>query len=414
MKKQIIILILIIIYLQSWSQKIITTTTAKCDDKLYMTIPGRWKTDHDYPGSPGFSRTEQQEAFKRLDAIQALVFEAYPEPIGLDAVWHRNQLANGFWAQQIKYSRNPDGSISADDLKGISTGKYEYRSLYFRYLCSSSSNGPKREVVPDAETATWLIVEINPTMAGIGTGSTQDSMRINGLPVYRRTPAVEQWKGHDFFYEPGGTRNSGAVMIYRQGAQPHLPVTRKQYLDYCFPWLDKFYDEMIRVTLAEMPVRSKEEQDATKNKWLNKIDQDYKNNPTKKEAARKNYLDSYKTDEQMRDEKKDLFIKQKAETLKLYEKELEKTTREGLLDSPAIIHDWHPLTAEVPIFMTEAEGGGMLVTFNPAYWRKDLPKYVPQFIWMHWNCQPIAATQNLKKRIEEYFPIEKLQAMIDK
>ena len=409
MKKQIIIFFLGI-QLPS-SGQIITTTTANCDDKLYMTLDGKWKKTNDVSGSSGFSKTEMQEAVKRLDAIHQLVLEAYPEPKGLDAVWHRDLISNGFWGQQIKYSRNPDGSVGADDLKGISTGKYSYSSLFFNYYCFNDA--PKREVKVNGETGTWLIVEINPTLAGVGNGSNLDSMTINGLPVYQRIPAKERWKGYEFFNQPGG-RNFRAVMICRKGGQPHIPVTRKQYLDYCIPWLDKFYDEMIRVALAEMFVRSKEEQDAIKNKWLNKIDQDYKNNPTKKEAARKKYLDSYKTDEQLRDEKKDILLKQKVETLKLYEKEMEKTTREGLLDSPAIIYEWHPLTKDVPIFMNEAEGGGMLVTFNPAYWRKDLPKYVPQFIWMYWNCQPLAATQDLKKRIEEYFPIEKLQAMIDK
>jgi len=409
LKKQLIIFFLGI-QLQSSGQTI-TTTTANCDDKLYITIDGKWKYKHDYPGSTGFSKTEQQETFKRLDAIQQLVLEAYPEPKGVDALWQRNQIANGFWAQQINYSKEPDGSIKADDIKGIPTGKYSYSAGFFHYYCLNDA--PKRELRVDGETGTWLVFEINPTLVGVGNGSTKDSMTINGFPVYQRNPTMERWKGYEFFNQPGG-RNLRAVMIYRRGGQPHLPVTRKQYLDYCIHWLDKFYDEMIRIALAEMPLRSKEEQDAIKNKWLNKIDQDYKNNPAKKEAARKNYLDSYRSDEQLRDEKKDILIKQKAKTVELYEKELEKTTKADLLDSPAIIYEWHPLTADVPIFMTEAEGGGMLVTFNPAYWRKDLPKYVPQFIWMYWICEPGAVAQHLKKRIEEYFPIEKLQAMIDK
>lgn len=377
-----------------------------------MTLNGKWKKTNDVSGSPGFSKTDQQEALKRIDAIHQLVFDAYPEPRGLDALWHRGQIANGIWGQQIKYSRNSDGSISADDIKGISTGKYYYTASFFQYYCFNDA--PKREVKVDSETGTFVILEINPTIAGLGSGTTQDSMTINGLPVYKRYAAKEKWKGYELFYQPGGSLNFRGVMIYRRGGQPHLPVTRKQYLDYCFNWLDKFYDQMLQVALVEMFVRSKEEQEAVKNKWLNKIEQDYKNNPAKKESARKNYLDGYKSDEQLREEKKEIMMKQKTKTLNLYEKELEKTTREGLLDSPAIIYEWHPLTADVPIFMTEADGGGMLVTYNPAYWRKDLPKYVPQFIWMYWTCEPGAPQQDLKKRIEEYFPIEKLQAMIDK
>ncbi|HET6271661.1 MAG TPA: hypothetical protein VFG32_01645 [Bacteroidota bacterium] len=407
-----ITLVLVSIHLQSYCQGVITTTTANCDDKLYMSLDGKWKTKHDYPGSPGFSKTEQQETFKRLDAVHKLVFEAYPEPKGVDAVWHRTQIANSFFAQKIKYRKEPDGSFTGDDINGNSTGKYSYTASFFHYYCFNDA--PKREVRVSGETSTWLSIDVNAALPGLGSkGSDMDNMTIKGYQVYQRYPAKETWKAYEFFHQPG-SYNFRGVLICRRGSQPYLPVSRKQYLDYCIPWLDKFYDQMLQGILSEMPVRSKEEQEATKNKWLNKIDQDYKNNPTKKEAARKNYLDSYRTDEQLRDEKKDKVMKLKATTLKLYEKEMEKTTREGLLDSPAIIYDWHPVTADIPIFMTEAEGGGMLVTANPSYWRKDLPKYAPQIIWMHWTWNSGAVGENFRKRIEEYFPIEKLQAMIDK
>ena len=69
MKKQITTSLLVMFHLQSYCQQIITTTTANCDDKLYMTLDGKWKTRHDFPGSQGFSKMEQQEASKRLDSI---------------------------------------------------------------------------------------------------------------------------------------------------------------------------------------------------------------------------------------------------------------------------------------------------------------------------------------------------------
>jgi hypothetical protein len=72
------------------------------------------------------------------------------------------------------------------------------------------------------------------------------------------------------------------------------------------------------------------------------------------------------------------------------------------------------LTESIPIFITEKEGGKMLVTENPAYIRKDLPKHVPQFFIVYWTIGPGDPGEDLRKRIVEYFPIEKLQAMIDK
>lgn len=115
-------------------------------------------------------------------------------------------------------------------------------------------------------------------------------------------------------------------------------------------------------------------------------------------------------------EKADRMKKMAGPALKRYRDELEKTARENLLDSAAILFDMHPLaeTPGIPIFKTEREGGKMLITENPAYIRKDLPKYVPQFFILHWTYNPGGATAYFGKRIEEYFPIEKLQAMIDK
>ena len=59
----------------------------------------------------------------------------------------------------------------------------------------------------------------------------------------------------------------------------------------------------------------------------------------------------------------------------------------------------------------------MLVTENPAYIRKDLPKYIPQFIVYGLNNGPvyyIDQSLNPYKLIDDNFSIEKLQAMIDK
>ena len=70
---------------------------------------------------------------------------------------------------------------------------------------------------------------------------------------------------------------------------------------------------------------------------------------------------------------------------------------------------------EGPVFQSEAEGGCMLVTENPNYFRKELPKYIPQFFVIELNTSdPGHLNMNFKTIIEENFPIEKLKAMIDK
>ncbi|MEW5975605.1 MAG: hypothetical protein AB1898_07345 [Acidobacteriota bacterium] len=126
------------------------------------------------------------------------------------------------------------------------------------------------------------------------------------------------------------------------------------------------------------------------------------------------YLSGYQTDQQRRDEQVSKQIEGKGSILKRYQDELEKTTREGLLDSPAIILLVHSPDPAMPIFVTEAENGTLLITENPAYFRKDLPKYVPQTLVLSWSWNDWESQRNINKIVEESFPVERLQAMIDR
>jgi hypothetical protein len=163
---------------------------------------------------------------------------------------------------------------------------------------------------------------------------------------------------------------------------PYTTVTRKQYLDLCISYLPKMYDEMI-------------------------VDD---------ENAKK-FIDAGLADAQTLKEKKENFQKGKKDALKHYSDELAATTAAGLLDAPAVI----PLSLCYPIpdraiFTTEAEGGRLLVTENPAYFRRDLPKYVPQLFVLTFRRESWTSRENRTPLYALYdnFPIEKLQAMIDK
>ena len=104
------------------------------------------------------------------------------------------------------------------------------------------------------------------------------------------------------------------------------------------------------------------------------------------------------------------------DVLKYYRDELETTTKAGLLDSPAIVTGFMEMLPTRPIFTTQAKGGNMLVTENPAYFKKDLPKYIPQLIiYSMWDgANGPDPSLNPYRLYYQNFPIEKLQAMIDK
>jgi hypothetical protein len=244
-----------------------------------------------------------------------------------------------------------------------------------------------------------------------------DTMTINGRKVYMLNPKMGSYKGYDLYGSPG--LNFGCVLLSRKGESPFTPITKKQYLDYSITFLNKFFDEMIK-GYPSMPVRSLEEQEILKKKALDKIDDDYKNNTKTRDIVKKNYLDTYKTDQQLRDESVSKIVNGKKDVIHRYEKELEKAKSDNSLESPAEIYAPFTITEETPIFVTGPEGGKMMVTANPGYIKKDLPKYIPQFMVLYWkwvsNFPNYGGEQGVyyKKMLETNFPIEKLQAMIDK
>ena len=99
---------------------------------------------------------------------------------------------------------------------------------------------------------------------------------------------------------------------------------------------------------------------------------------------------------------------------------MEKSKAANLLGTPAEVNMMFEVNEGVPIFYSGEEHGKMLVTENSAYFRKDLPKYVPQFMVLYWDWvgdAPMyggAQGEYYRKMIEENFPVEKLQKMIDK
>jgi hypothetical protein len=359
MKKQLVLIILFIVHLSSGGQELITTTTANCDDELYMKLNGKWKKSSDLFSS-GFSAAQQKEAFNRLDTIHKLLQLAYPQPKGLDAKWHRTYMNTGVFGYKHKYS----GENENYDIEGgIPVGRYTYTSGFFLYYCFNDA--AKKEVRVDGETGTWFMVKTN-QLWGIAESLGPDTMTIEGRPVLLRSPVKEIWKGYQLFWPGDGSKRR--LLVHRKDLLPYIPVTRRQYLEHCLKHIPTFFD-------------------------------------------------GSQSDTRLEKDRKEIIEQQKKDAMKRYRDEWEKSIKENLIDSPAVILEIHPLVEmeQLPIFTTIEEGGRMLITENPAYIRKDLPKFVPQLIIMHWQWnEGYVAAEHFRKMLEENFPIEKLQAMIDK
>ena len=221
---------------------------------------------------------------------------------------------------------------------------------------------------------------------------------------------TEKWKGYEMFGEVRA--NGRSILIHRKETTPYIPVTRKQYLERCISHTTQLYDKMIQSAM-QIPVRSAEEQEAEKKAQLAKFEKEFGKNPNQLKSAVDYYLSGYKTDQQLRDEDVANIKKNRETDLKKFTDELKKTTKEGLLNSAAVIR---VLYYPEPVFEDDPKQGYMLITENPDYIRKDLPGYTPQFIVFNWKWSPgfWPVHKGYEKVFLQDFPIEKLQAIIDK
>ncbi len=341
MKKQFTILFLLLIHLLSWAQKTIKTEKP-CSDEVLVETPGRWlnTSTNYYINNDGlnFQSSQVKEVMKRVDAFHELIAKTYPKPTGLDAAWYRT-LSQGSFAEQIRYSKNSQGAVEFTAIKKKPVATFGYVCGFFPYGCSSNPN----EIWPGypGETHTWFSVWAN-TLTAATKHTGEDEITINGYPICTLTPLIEKIGDFEMLGidEPTYLISTGGrnryVIIHRKGVLPYIPVTRKQYLDKCIPYVESFLEKSIKA-LEEVP------------------------------------------EQESRDEQLKKLKQYKAEVLKKYQEELEKTTKEGLLDAQAIVRFLWTMDLEEPIF-TDEKNGWRLVIQNPNYMRTDLPKYVPQLL----------------------------------
>lgn len=396
MKKQIIILFLLILYFSSWSQKSISTDLP-CTDAMAMQAKGRWIKTAD-PSSPS-----SKEINNMLDEFHNMMMKLYPQPTGVDAAWHRAEGISYFGSKR-KNSPYPDGSPRYEDTELPHFRMYYYRCGFFRYNCEYNKTHTMLPGYP-GETGTWLTISANNRQPAISE-VIDGSWTINGMGVRLLSPVTKTTQG--FIY--GGSNNFRYVLIHRNGILPYIPVTRKQYLERCISYHIKLWDENIQRT-QNLPVRSLEEQQKEKNAKLAKFEKDFGNDPRRLKSAVDYYLSGYKTEQQIRDEEVKKAKKNKERELKKFNDELEKTTGQGLLDSPAMIREMYNSDL---IFDTDPLQANMVVIENRDYIRKDLPKHVPQLFVVDWTWSDWAPQEKIAELMEKDFPFEKLQAMIDK
>ena len=372
MRKQIIILLLFSIHASAQNAKFPKLKiSVPCNQEFLDNYKGKWLIP-DNTLFNGPNNNYSQGAMKRIKDIHELVKQAYPQPMGSDAIWHGSYITT-YFGDKVKYVTENDRTQKESVTTTLLDG-WKYNTVLLAWFCSEQAN-EIRNGYPDAGGGNAITVEANNLQILNGEFMDDDGWTVDGRPIKRKMPVIGKWKGYDIMATNGGVyaqqNNEYYILIPRNNILPYIPVTRKQYLDRAIAYAGKFYDKIIAST-EQIP--DKAERDETRNRNL----------------------------------------KAKNDAVKKLQNELEKTTQDGLLDSAAVVGTDLLVMNEGPIFLPEKDGGTMLAIENPNYFRKDLPSYVPQLFVLSWTWGTYKWCTDFKKAIEENFPIERLKTMIDK
>lgn len=373
MKKQIIILLLFTIPASAQNAKFPKLKiSVPCNQEFLDNYKGKWLL----PDNTSFNSVNNnysQGAMLRIKQIHELVKQVYSQPMGSDAYW-KGVYRKTYFGGKIKYVTE-NGSTQRESVTMNQVEGWGYTMMLFAWMCTENAN-EIRNGYPDAGGGNAITVEANNLQILSGEFMDDDGWTIDGRPIKRKMPAIGKWKGHDIMATNGGyyagQNKEWFILISRNDMLPYIPVTRKQYLGRAIAYATKFYDKIIA-----------------------------SNEQTPDKAER--------------DEARNRNLKAKNDAVKKLQHELEKTTNDGLLDAPAVVGTDILVMNEGPIFLPEKDGGIMLAIDNPNYFRKDLPAYVPQFLVLSWSWAGKQKWEtDFRAAIEQNFPVEKLQAMIDK
>jgi len=372
MNKQVIILLLFSIQASSQNAKFPKLKiSVPCNQEFLNNYKGKWLISD--PGSfSGPNHNYTQGAMSRINQVRELVKQTYPQPMGSDAYWSSAYRKVNF-GDKIKYVTEDDRTVR-ESITSTQVEGWVCSLNLFAWMCNQNPN----EIwngYPEAGGGNAITVQANTLQILTGELMDDNGWTVDGRPIKRKMPVVGNWKGYDIMATNGGVyaqqNDEYYILISRNNTLPYIPVTKKQYLDRAIAYAAKFYDKQIAIS-ANIP------------------------------------------DKAERDEAQNRNLKTKNNAVKKLQEELEKTIQDGLQDSAAVVGTDLLLMNPGRIFLPEKDGGIMLATDNPDYFRKELPSYIPQLFVLSWMWGTDKWCTDFKHAIEENFPVERLKTMIDK
>lgn len=181
---------------------------SNCDASTAMKTKGSWSQHavNTVHADPSFPKSQYPLVVNHLKAMADLFREAYPEPMGIEAVWY--------------------GSIEGNSYLDGGPLPYQFNSMYLSYFCNEST----KKIERGDETGTWATVYIN-SFGGLFERFGED-WAIDGKTVtlFRAPPKVGTWKGKRLLEPTVNHERSRAVLISRPGHMPLHYITKREFL----------------------------------------------------------------------------------------------------------------------------------------------------------------------------------------
>jgi tetratricopeptide (TPR) repeat protein len=354
-------------------------------DAEVMQIKGKWMQDATLNGhgDPALLYTQFPTLLKQSDAISAMLREAYPFPVGLEATYYYH--------------------INGTPICKGAPAPYMVSSFYKSYYYNIHLN----KILLGGETGTWVQIFVNSFGRAI---QTSGDWMIDGnmTTVYVPWATDGEWKGYPMYTlingVPGGknTFYHKSILIARNGRLPFVPLTQKQYLLAIKYKLSKEKGNIYTPDQAE--------------KDFQKTLESIRNNkafPADKKAQV--MADMQRThNQQMHDAVKGNIAITSAydNKIKLIDDYLsshsEAQLQEPAVTSNSILWDFRGY------FGPEKNQPAVTpVRLDPSYFSSKLPHYAAQFIMMQWDVERETPKMEFGRQLEAGFPIAKLRQMID-
>ena len=348
-----------------------------------MAIKKKWKKTDPFVGAydPQLKPAHFPLIYKKADSIAALVQQAYPEPTGTEATWHVSILGKPY------FSGGPS--------------PYVYSSM-FKYYYYNKGLG---KILRHEEPGTGVSVYVNAFRFLLDDSGLEAQIQNKSKKIYKLLQTDGEWKGYPVYRVDeayAGYKNYRTIFLGKNGNEPWKTVTRLEYLESLrSKWradaqkaIDDLEDGLVKGKKMIEQIRNDKKLGAEmKEKIISTAQATYDKQAAQKEITVRKAREMVEKDEKKIDE---YINSQPAGELQL----------PAVISSKSSNYSWQ--------FVEPGKKAYKLVYIDESYFDKSLPSYMPQFFTVTWTWMDDIAPLYFKKQFEENFPLEKLQAMLDR